>query len=112
VIFLLAMLPLQLGWSAVATYCQHEEQLGADHFGHHEHQCRSDTNPGSTDTDKASGDIDADCSQCHGHYAGVLPLLNDIPGHSSAAAPPVPGDEAAHARALARPERPQWPRLA
>jgi len=35
-IFLLALLPLQFSWAAVASYCGHETQAGAEHFGHHD----------------------------------------------------------------------------
>jgi hypothetical protein len=39
VLLMLAVLPLQLSWAAVAGYCQHEEgpAQGA-HFGHHAHE--------------------------------------------------------------------------
>jgi hypothetical protein len=37
-ILMLALLPLQFGWAAVAVYCGHESDPQAQHLGHHEHQ--------------------------------------------------------------------------
>jgi flagellar capping protein FliD len=37
-IFLVVMMPLQLSWAAVSSYCQHESGTASKHFGHHEHQ--------------------------------------------------------------------------
>ncbi|MDT7838492.1 hypothetical protein [Aquabacterium sp. OR-4] len=36
-ILLLALLPLQFSWAAVAAYCSHEATPQGPHIGHHEH---------------------------------------------------------------------------
>jgi len=41
-IFLLVLLPAQLGWAAVGVYCAHESGAAADHFGHHAHRHTED----------------------------------------------------------------------
>ena len=35
---MLALLPLQFSWAAVAAYCGHETGQHAEHLGHHEHR--------------------------------------------------------------------------
>ena len=36
-VILLALLPLQFSWAAVANHCQHQAGAAADHVGHHDH---------------------------------------------------------------------------
>ena len=80
-IVLLALLPLQFSWAAVAPYCGHEmDSVG--HFGHHEHHHRADAAPATGDvTDGAAsgeqtpGDVDADCGHCHG-TCSAMPFLH------------------------------------
>jgi hypothetical protein len=117
-IVLLAMLPLQFSWAAVASYCQHETR-GAGHFGHHEHEHHADAGPNAepvadTDTqgDKAPGAMDLDCGHCHGYCSVMLTLTSGVPGALSTAHPSATHDEAGGAHAPTRPERPQWLRLA
>jgi hypothetical protein len=117
-IFVLAMLPLQFCWAAVAVYCEHETQ-GAGHFGHHEHQHDADVEPdadAAPDADatgnKAPGVIDLDCGHCHGQCSVMLTLPAPPPGSVSTAPPSASTDEAGGALAPTRPERPQWLRLA
>lgn len=60
-ILLLAVLPLQISWAAVAAYCQHEEAPSAQHFGHHTHQHQASAEmPDDTDPTKAHND----CGVC------------------------------------------------
>ena len=120
---LLALLPLQFSWAAVASYCGHEKQAGATHFGHHEHQHRADV---GTDVeqaadmdvtadatgDKAPGAMDLDCGHCHGYCSVMLTLTSGVPGALSTAPPSTTLDEAGGAHAPTRPERPQWLPLA
>ena len=66
-IFLLVMLPFQMSWGAVASYCQHEEGKAAQHFGHHDHKHHASA---STKQDKSNpGKIDSDCGYCHLSWA-------------------------------------------
>ena len=126
-IFLLALLPLQFSWAAVASYCAHETQADATHFGHHEHahqhQHQADAGPSveqaadllaDTDVqgDKASGAIDLDCGHCHGNCGVMLTLPPGLPGTLSSAHPSAILDETGGAHAPTRPERPQWLPLA
>ncbi len=37
-ILLIMLLSLQASWAAAASYCRHEQDAPARHFGHHEHQ--------------------------------------------------------------------------
>jgi hypothetical protein len=122
-IVLLALLPLQFSWAAVASYCGHEEQAGATHFGHHEHQHHADNGgnaepvadlDGTADAtgDKAPGAMDLDCGHCHGYCSVMLTLPSALPGALSTAHPSATLDEAGGAHAPTRPERPQWLPLA
>jgi hypothetical protein len=124
-IVLLALLPLQFSWAAVASYCGHEEQAGATHFGHHEHQHHADTvgnaepvadlvrmRPRMPLRDKAPGAMDLDCGHCHG-YCSVMPTVAVGPAwRTFTAHPSAILDEAGGAHAPTRPERPQWLPLA
>ena len=124
-IFLLALLPLQLSWAAVASYCAHETQVGAAHLGHHEHkhEHQADAGPAmdpvagpvaDTDAqgDKAPGAIDLDCGHCHGTCGVMLTVPPGLPGTLSSAPPSATLDEAGGAHAPTGPERPQWLPLA
>jgi hypothetical protein len=132
IVFLLAMLPLQFSWAAVASYCAHETQ-GAGHFGHHEHDhahhvsASSDVGPaaaltpdasptpdetGGAEADKAPGAMDLDCGHCHGTCCVMLPLPLGLPGALSTAPPGAALDETDGSQAPTRPERPQWLPLA
>lgn len=121
-IFLLAMLPLQFCWAAVAAYCEHEAQ-GASHFGHHEHPHHAGATPDAAPDANADAGLDAqgnqtpvamdlDCGHCHGSCGVMLTLTAKLPGMLSNAPPSSSLDEAAGPHAPTRPERPQWRALA
>ncbi|MDZ4255653.1 MAG: hypothetical protein U1A72_24050, partial [Sulfuritalea sp.] len=63
-VFLMLLLPLQSVWAVASTYCQHEQDSTAQHFGHHTHQHNA-----STDRNDGSGksplNVHADCGICH-----------------------------------------------
>jgi hypothetical protein len=121
-IVLLAFLPLQFSWAAVASYCGHEAQAGAGHFGHHanagsvaEPVVDRDADPAaSADVkgDKAPGDMDLDCGHCHGYCSVMLTLPSVLPGALKTTPPSAALDEAGGSHAPTRPERPQWRPLA
>jgi hypothetical protein len=122
-ILLLALLPLQFSWAAVASYCGHEAQVGVEHFGHHEHQHHADTNEaagldaspdGASDAGdgKAPGAMDLDCGHCHGTCGVILNLSTSVTGVLSTMPPSATLDESGGAHAPTRPERPQWLPLA
>ena len=117
-IVLLALLPLQFGWAAVASYCKHETE-NAGHFGHHEHQHHGDAADnaersvdGDAAGDGSTGAVDADCGHCHG-VGSVMPLLQRALPELPVPAPPgTYANEAGGAQAPDRPERPKWLPLA
>ena len=129
IIVLLALLPLQFSWAAVAPYCGHETQAGLEHFGHHEHQhqhhadasdgagldaalmATSDANSDAGDG-KAPGVMDLDCGHCHGTCSMMFNLPSALPGALSTAPPSATLDESGGAHAPTRPERSQWLPLA
>lgn len=117
-IVLLALLPLQLSWSAVASYCGHETE-SAGHFGHHDHAHHSDAAhdadgpaEGDAPAAEALGAAHADCSHCHGSCS-VMPMVQQAAPTVAASALPRAGTgPASGAQTPDRPERPQWPPLA
>ncbi|MDZ7590846.1 MAG: hypothetical protein U5L05_09170 [Rubrivivax sp.] len=124
-IFLLALLPIQFSWAAVASYCAHELQADAAHFGHHEHEHQhpGDAGPAidavadavaDTDAqgDSAPGAVDLDCGHCHGTCGVMVTVPPGLPGTLSSVPPSATLDEAGGAHAPTRPERPQWLPLA
>ena len=128
-IFLLALLPLQFSWAAVAPYCGHEERADAAHFGHHEHQHHTEAGSGvdadagagavadvdgtaAVEDGKGPGAIHLDCPHCHGSVSVMPALPSVLPGLLSTAPPSVTVDEAGGAQPPTRPERPQWLPLA
>jgi hypothetical protein len=121
-IVLLAFLPIQFSWAAVASYCGHEAQAGAGHFGHHanagsvsEPVVDPDANPAANEDgkgDKAPGAVDPDCGHCHGYCSVMLTLPSDLPSALKMTPPSTTRDEAGGSHAPTRPERPQWLPLA
>ncbi|CAN7653998.1 hypothetical protein LJR129_005109 [Acidovorax sp. LjRoot129] len=110
-VFMLALLPFQFSWSAVAAYCMHENETAqAQHLGHHEHN--HDAKGGFDKAGQGSDQFDIDCSVCHGAGVGALSwscteqsivrdiLLESTPAERLAAVTPTP------------PDRPQWSLLA
>jgi hypothetical protein len=127
IIVLLALLPLQFSWAAVASYCAHESMVAARHLGHYDHQRgisagsivdqaadRVANSESITDVaadlqgDEAPDLTDLDCGHCHG-YCGAMPTVSSALAITSATLQPGAGlDEARGAHAPTRPERPQW----
>lgn len=67
VLFLALLLPLQLCWAAVASYCQPQKE-SADHPGHHTHaepaSAQDDAGDGGN-ADNSKADKDFACGVCH-----------------------------------------------
>lgn len=83
-IFLLALLPLQLSWAAASAYCQHERDTQPEHWGHHESESRgTDRSHSGEGAQKNSSTqpnaVIGDCVACHALCAQ----------HADAAAEPV-----------------------
>jgi hypothetical protein len=109
-VFLMALLPLQLSWAAVAAYCQHEQAPARSaHFGHHAHEHHHEHAGAGQDghVDKKSPlTVDDDCGTCHLGHAQTL--LSDPITLAPPALPPRVARQSAlpasHIPAL--PERP------
>jgi len=98
------LLPLQLGWAAVADYCgdAHHAELHAVHADAHE----------LGDADDGSAAVDIDCGHCHGHLTALAPLGVELAAQDRRDAPCGGVVAATTARPGPRPERPQWSDLA
>lgn len=124
IIFMLILMPVQLSWAAVASYCEHEVRVSEAHLGHHEHQHQKDVefhsvgDNGLSDSDDigskgiAPGDTDLDCGHCHTYCSAMLSTPPDAPGAFSAARPGIARDEGGASRAPTQPDRPRWRSLA
>lgn len=114
-ILLLALLPLQFSWAAVADYCMHESDVASDHVGHHDH---ADHGHGAGLDDSAKSDgssstaADFDCSHCHGHCAGMPDVPADLNAQAMSGAPSSLAEAPSAEHLPAQPERPQWACLA
>lgn len=113
-VFLLALLPFQFSWSAVAIYCMHESSTAqVEHLGHHEHEHQAKGGFGQADKNAQTSDqFDTDCLVCHGVGIGAFTW----PSASQSIAPQGRVEVQPWGRLLALPasppDRPQWPVLA
>lgn len=106
-VLLLVLLPLQLGWAALGSYCQHETGSQAQHLGHHAHPHQGLASKQGDAAEKGKS-LHGDCNAC---FATSIASLLDDP--LSIAAPPVAFEMGTfQARPLFRPvsppERPDW----
>ncbi len=117
-IVLLALLPLQFSWAAVASYAEGEVQ--AEHGGHvdHHHQHQADAGlqaAAEQVAGDATGSAEADCGQSHCHHChcvGMPSLANTLSTDPATARPHALTSDTAGSHAATRPERPQWAALA
>lgn len=103
-ILLLSLITLQTSWAAVAGYCQHEQEVKASHFGHHEHQHES-----PKAAQQGATLADADCSLCQaGFLTAVMiePVMTLAMLAATGPAEPVPLRPPS--APLDLPERPNW----
>jgi hypothetical protein len=112
-IFLLVLLPLQVSWAAMSSYCGHETRVNATHPGHHTHDHASVDHQESSKNSPQSAGMDHDCATCHIFCAAAL--VNDLNTTTAA----VSDDHPLHPQVVIvsqlsreRPERPNWPVLA
>lgn len=119
-LLLIALLPIQFSWAAVAAYCGHESNVQAQHWGHHEHQHTgtggTDTPPdvvldGAADAEPSAG-LHVDCGHCHASCAGLPVPASALSLPALAAPAAAHGVPAARSLAPTPPERPQWQPLA
>ena len=114
VVFMLALLPFQFSWSAVAAYCMHENSTDqAQHLGHHEHKHEAKSGVGQADKTGQGADMsDVDCSVCHGAGIGALNWSSAKHRVSHDSRVDSPSGERLAAVTPTPPDRPQWPVLA
>jgi succinate dehydrogenase/fumarate reductase-like Fe-S protein len=101
-IFLIVLMPLQLSWAAMASYCQHETGAAAK---------AADGKEKAPDPAKTGGN-DLDCASCHASCPSIL--------HENLTPPPILSSSlliADHWARLTSPsfqrlERPKWRVLA
>lgn len=74
-VLLLVLLPLQLGWAALGSYCQHETGRQAQHLGHHSHPHQGLLGNKQGDTAEKGKGLHGDCNACFA--TSIAPLLND-----------------------------------
>ena len=108
----LTILALQLSWSVVAAYCQHESGRAAQHFGHHSSEADSHK-LASAEKDKPTGSNKK--VAMHSHCASCAHATLSFEGLPVALVMIEPIRLAPPALQLqysslysARPERPQW----
>ena len=116
-VFMLALLPLQFSWAAVAAYCGHESaQQTQQHPGHHEHQhpgqADADKDPAPTTGQNAPAGFDFDCGHCHGSCASMAAAVEDLALLCLAPQPVAASAGRMRTYAQSPPERPQWRPLA
>ena len=114
-ILLLAFLPLQFSWAAVAGYCGHESGAQQQHLGHHDHQHadHADVNKGDDlATGAAPTGSDFDCGHCHTLCCTLPERAASRQPRASASHPVTPGAGTVRTLAQTPPERPQWARFA
>ena len=111
-IFLLALLPLQLTWAAVSTYCQHESSSSGQHLGHHVHK-HSYEQSGSDSTSSAERlTVENDCGVCHANC--TVALQSSMPPLNRSVSPRwFDADPALFSTSYHdTPDRPRWISLA
>lgn len=108
-ILMLLVLPLQVSWAAVSSYCKHESGTASQHFGHHNHQHK--TKAAEKAPADASIQIDTDCAFCFGSAFGLITLLVTYASANVPKVEPVFADTNFLASIRPdRPERPKWMR--
>ncbi|MBK9623505.1 MAG: hypothetical protein IPO38_02795 [Rhodocyclaceae bacterium] len=106
-IFLILLLPLQSVWAAASSYCQHEQGVATQHFGHHthQHQVTTDSNDG---TGKSPLNVHADCSSCHLSCPAVTESVRSIAVTASGSLVVADHLDALSSVFPDHPERPKW----
>jgi hypothetical protein len=109
-IFLLTILPLQSTWAAVATYCQHEQEVKSHHFGHHEHQHENGHEQAHAEEQQKDSSIKfhTDCLTCYGAAAAmIMPRVDAFPVEPNSLLV-ASSDFRLTSIPSSRPEKPKW----
>jgi len=109
-ILLMIVLPLQLSWAVAASYCQDEQGMGVQHFGHHAH-LNHDVVDAGQNLAKGQQQAESDCG-CAGQLCGA----HFLPVEPEGLADVMPSQQISTAVSCAYPpsdppriERPNWP---
>lgn len=108
-LLLLLLMPLQFSWAVVSSYCQHESDETAAHFGHHPHQHQDED--GAPAVSKLAG-ADPDCGSCHGGFCSLPTVLTNRLAVPTDVTPYPPYTLLSGCSWQQRPERPNWRHLA
>ncbi|MGV3741162.1 MAG: cation efflux protein, CzcI family [Burkholderiaceae bacterium] len=107
-ILLLAILPLQATWAAVATYCQHEKESTSRHFGHHQHEHEHQHAQAEEQQKDSSIKFHTDCLTCQAAAAAmIIPAVDAVPVETASAVQ-VSSDPLLTSFPSSRPEKPKW----
>lgn len=112
ILFVLTIFMLQLSWTAVAAYCEHETGRAAQHFGHHSsdadlHQASSDKHDKPAEGVKKSA-AHSHCPSCAHFTLSMDGLPTAIAALLPSRAAPLATSAEFSSSYTARPERPQW----
>ncbi len=111
VYLVLTILMLQLSWSTVAEYCEHETGRAAQHLGHHSALEGSDQEAFAANDppSKAKADsLHSHCSSCAHTSLSFEGLPGALAVLESARFAPFPASFRFSSSYPAPPERPQW----
>jgi cystathionine beta-lyase/cystathionine gamma-synthase len=108
-IALLLIVPLQISWASIATYCGHESVATVNHPGHHEHQHKEI----SVKEIKQSGgnkamSLDLDCGVCHLVLTFIAPSLVNSAISVSTLSHDIHTTHNLTSEPSPRPDRPNW----
>jgi hypothetical protein len=108
-ILTLAILPFQVTWAAVATYCQHEQIVQSSHFGHHEHEHEHEQHAQTGKEQKdSSNKFHSDCLNCHGLVAALVMPVTEAFSVKPASQSYASCESHLKSVPSSRPEKPQW----
>lgn len=116
VMLMLVLLPLQFSWAAVGSVCAADTGAPAGHadgqgHGHGPHDAHG-ADTAAVDDGASPGAPAVDCGHCPAHFLG-LPTGPAAPVATARGnAQAVPAEVARAQHVPARPDRPQWSRLA
>ncbi|MDP2811522.1 MAG: hypothetical protein Q8O34_15375, partial [Rhodocyclaceae bacterium] len=94
-------------WAAASAYCQHEQDVAAQHFGHHTHQHKASTDR-SDGTGKSPLNVHADCGICHLSCPAATESVRSIIVAASGSLVVADQPDALSSVFPDNPERPKW----
>ena len=106
VCFLLCLIPLQFSWAAMTDYYAHQQDMPAQHFGHHDGQHQATHAAPDDRKQPAASDLDHE----HCHLWGFLGILSACTlTIDNISQPLLHGDDASYHLLISdQPVRPSW----